>query len=180
MHENMDIETGQYLQRTDCRIPEGRMPNQVTICYLKLPSTHAVMHTMIDYGCGNSGYAAGTSGKSMLVEPKSLGLTASQKKQFSLCMSSLSLQVSVHPSQLRKGFGPAPSQIKSLEISSQGRSHNAQWDKTPAEVDEEDEEVQAYFKGIHSYLTAYDVRYTMPLANTSKILRLAVGPSWFS
>ncbi|KAG9765202.1 hypothetical protein KCU73_g582, partial [Aureobasidium melanogenum] len=106
MHENMDIETGQYLQRTDCRIPEGRMPNQVTICYLKLPSTHAVMHTMIDYGCGNSGYAA--------------------------------------------GFGPAPSQIKSLEISSQGRSHNAQWDKTPAEVDEEDEEVQAYFKDLET------------------------------
>jgi hypothetical protein len=179
MHENMDIETGQYLQRTDYRIPKGRVPNQVTIRYLKLPSTHAVTHTRIDYGCGDSGYAAGASGKSMLVEPKSLGLTASQKKQFSVCMSFLSLQVSVHPSQLREGFGLAPSQIESLEISSQGRPHNAQRDKTTAETDEKDEEVQAYFKGIHSHLTAYDVRYTMPLANTSKILQLAVGPSWF-
>jgi hypothetical protein len=115
MHENMDVETGRYLQRTDHRIPKGRTPNQVTICYLKLPSTHAVLHTMIDYGWGDSGYAAGTSGESTLVEPKSLGLTASQKKQFSVCMSSLSLQVSVHPSQLRKGFGPVPSQIKSPE-----------------------------------------------------------------
>jgi hypothetical protein len=44
MHENMDIETGQYLQRTDHRIPKGRIPNQVTICYLKLPSTPAVLH----------------------------------------------------------------------------------------------------------------------------------------
>ena len=70
---------------------------------------------MIDYGCGDSGYAAGTSGKSMVVEPKSLGLTVSQQKQFSVCMSTLSLQASVHPSQLRKVFGPAPSQIKSLE-----------------------------------------------------------------
>jgi hypothetical protein len=96
-----------------------------------------------------------------------------------VCMSLLSLQVSVHPSQLREGFGLAPSQIKRLEISSQGRSHNAQRDKTTAETDEGDEEVQAYFKGIHSHLTAYDVRYTMRLANTFKILRLAAGPSWF-
>jgi hypothetical protein len=177
MHENMDIETGQYLQRTDCRIPEGRMPNQVTICYLTLPSARAVMHTMIDYGCGDSGYAAGSSGKSLLVEPKSLGLTASQKKQFIVCMSSLGLKVSVHPSQLRKGFGPAPSQIKSLEISPQGRSHNTQWDKTSAETEEEDEGVQAYFKGI---LSSHGVRYTMRLADTSKILRLAFGPSWLS
>jgi hypothetical protein len=86
MHENMDIETGQYLQSTDHRIPKGRTPNQVTICYLKLPSTHAVLHTMIDYGCGNSGYAAGTSGISMLVELESFGLTPSQKKQFSVCV----------------------------------------------------------------------------------------------
>jgi hypothetical protein len=63
------------------------MPNQVTSCYLKLPSTHTVMHTMIDYDCSDSGYAAGTSGKSLLVEPKSLGLTASQKKQFILTTS---------------------------------------------------------------------------------------------
>ena len=104
---------------------------------------------MIDYGCGDSGYAAGTSGKSMLVEPESLGLTASQKKQFSVCMSSLSLQVSVYPSQLRNRFGPVPFLVKILEISCQGGSHNAQWDKTTAETNEEDKEVQAYFKGIH-------------------------------
>jgi hypothetical protein len=65
----------------------------------------------------------------MLVEPKSLGMTAAQKKQFSVCMSSLSLQVSVHPSQLREGFGLAPSQIKRLGTSvSSGRWSPDGWD----------------------------------------------------
>jgi hypothetical protein len=66
---------------------------------------------MIECGCGDSGYAAGTSGKLLLVVLQSLDLTALQKKQFIVCINSLSLKVSVHPSQLRKGFEPAPSQI---------------------------------------------------------------------
>ena len=144
----MDIETGQYLQRTDCRISKSRISNQVTICYLKLPSTYAVQHTMIDYGCDNSGYPADASGKSILVESKSLDLTTSQRKQLIVCMSSLSLQMSVHPSQLRKGFGLAPSRIKSLEISPKVVHTTLKRDKTSAESEAEVEEVQTYFKGI--------------------------------
>jgi hypothetical protein len=178
MHENMDVETGQYLQRTDHHIPKGRIPNQVTICYLKLPSSHAVIHTVIDYGCGDSGYAAGTSGKSMLVEPQSLALTASQKKQFIICMKSLGLKVSVHPSQLRRGFGPTSSQIKSLEIDPRARSYNVKRDteKTSAQIDEADEKVQTFFKGMLSPWT----HFLLCLIDNPKTSKLVIGPSWFS
>jgi hypothetical protein len=163
MHENMDVETGQYLQRTDHHIPKGRIPNQVTICYLKLPSSHAVIHTVIDYGCGDSGYAAGTSGKSMLVEPQSLALTASQKKQFIVCMKSLGLKVS---------------QIKSLEIDPRARSYNVKRDteKTSAQIDEADEKVQTFFKGMLSPWT----HFLLCLIDNPKTSKLVIGPSWFS
>ncbi|CAD0083689.1 unnamed protein product [Aureobasidium vineae] len=110
MHENMDIETGRYLQRRDSRVPKSRLPNQVTICYLTFPSTRAVTHTMIDYGCGDSGYAAGTLGKSMVVQPEPLQLTGSRTRRFAKCMRALSLEPFVHPSQLRNSLGPSSAQ----------------------------------------------------------------------
>lgn len=107
MHENMDIETGRYLQRRDSRVLESRLPNQITICYLTFPSTRAVTHTVIDYGCGDHGYAAGTSGKSMVVQPEPLQLTESLTRRFAKCIGALSLEPFVHPSQLRNSLGPS-------------------------------------------------------------------------
>ncbi|KAG9675437.1 hypothetical protein KCV03_g10214, partial [Aureobasidium melanogenum] len=107
MHENMDIETGRYLQRRDSRVLESRLPNQITICHLTIPSTRAVTHTVIDYGYGDYGYAAGTSGKSMVVQPEPLQLTESLTRRFAKCIGALSLEPFVHPSQLRNSLGPS-------------------------------------------------------------------------
>jgi hypothetical protein len=109
MHENLDADTIEYLNRTDTRHARGGSATEkATICYLVLPSQTAQWKTRLDADCIDSDYFYGQSGSSMLVDRSSLDLTAEHQRRFVRAMMQLALKPSVHPSQLQNNLSATP------------------------------------------------------------------------
>lgn len=102
MHEVLDASTAGYLKRNDELYAYGNQPEKATICYLVLPPRTAQWETRCDEESKNSGYYHGESASSVLVDPNSLVLSEEHQRRFARAMLQLTLEPSVHPSQLKQ------------------------------------------------------------------------------